>query len=108
MHNQKNAESFYICRSYAKANGSTSYAVYTDLLDDAVGEILKVSKSRWQSKKCKEEKNTIVTATKIAPQKQIRTHGVISVSEPGFSMVFPMNSLAGFSLKFLMLFFVDI
>ena len=33
---------------------------------------------------------------------------LISVSEPGFSMVFPMNSLAGFSLKFLMLFFVDI
>ena len=30
------------------------------------------------------------------------------VSEPSFSMVFPMNSLAGFSLKFLMLFFVDI
>ena len=29
---------------------------------------------------------------------------VISVSEPVFSMVFPMNSLAGFSLRFLMLF----
>ena len=29
---------------------------------------------------------------------------VISVSEPGFSMVFAMNSWAGFSLKFLMLF----
>lgn len=33
---------------------------------------------------------------------------VISVSELVFSMVFPMNSLAGFSLRFLMLFFVDI
>jgi len=37
---------------------------------------------------------------------------LISVSEPVFSivfsMVFPMNSLAGFSLRFLMLFFVDI
>ena len=30
------------------------------------------------------------------------------VSEPGFSMVFPMNNWAGFSLRFLMLFFVDI
>ena len=29
---------------------------------------------------------------------------LISVSEPVFSMVFPMNSLAGFSLRFLMLF----
>lgn len=29
---------------------------------------------------------------------------VISVSEPVFSMIFPMNSLAGFSLRFLMLF----
>ena len=32
----------------------------------------------------------------------------ISVSEPGFSMVFPMNNWASFSLRFLMLFFVDI
>lgn len=29
---------------------------------------------------------------------------LISVSEPGFSMVFPMNSWSGFSLRFLMLF----
>lgn len=29
---------------------------------------------------------------------------VIRVSEPVFSMVFPMNSWAGFSLRFLMLF----
>ena len=108
MHNQKNAESFYICRSYAKANGSTSYAVYTDLLDDAVGEILKVSKSRWQSKKCKEKKY-YSNSNKNRPQKtDSDARRVISVSEPSFSMVFPMNSLAGFSLKFLMLFFVDI
>ena len=29
---------------------------------------------------------------------------LISVSKPVFSMVFPMNSWAGFSLRFLMLF----
>ena len=42
----KNAESFYICHSYTKANARTSYSVCTDLLDDSVGEILKVNESR--------------------------------------------------------------
>lgn len=65
-----------------------------------------------------EEKNTIVcnsNGKSLHPSKYKGYSDFIftqlpktGVSEPGFSMVFPMNSLAGFSLKFLMLFFVDI
>ena len=61
----KNAESFYISKSFINDKGvSTSvnirklgtldgmYAVSTDLLDDNVSEILSISEKRWQIEEC--------------------------------------------------------